>query len=304
VPSWITDASLTALSHCKRLHRLKVENNSFITHIGVNAMSRGCCGLRELELLNCGRIGDAALDAVGQHCPRLQALLLRDNFLATTTGLARMFQKCTELMTLTLVRCKASLPAALDSPLELQCLRYVGTEMCAQPGVAQFVSRCRKLTSLELCNVRELTAADIVEMRLSFAALRMLRVNAGHSPSSENLSALLRHCTALTNLELHSPQVTAAVLQSAADACPGLVSLDVSWCDSLTDAALQALVPGVRALRQLSVKGARHVTERGVRSVITHCRALESVNVQFCPAVRAALLQEDVTAHPGVQLIV
>jgi hypothetical protein len=304
VPSWLTDSSLAALSRCSRLHSLKAENNSFITHTGLNAMSQGCRGLRKLQLLNCARIGDAALQAVATNCPRLQELCLRDNFLVTTAGLENLLRKCLEMKVLNLVRCKAALPGAEEAPLDLHCLRYSGTEMCPRPGVAQFAGRCRNLVALELRNVRELTTVHIDAMRLSVPSLRTLRLDAGHSPASSDLNKLLSHCTALTDLEIHSPQVTAAVLQSAVEACRGLASLDVSWCDNLTDAALQALTPGGRALRHLSVKGARHVTERGVRSVITHCRALESVNVQFCPGVRAALLQEDVVAHPGLLLMV
>ena len=71
--------------------------------------------------------------------------------------------------------------------------------------------------------------------------------------SDQGLSEIVKHCTSLETLTLHQCSMSADTLLSLAWNCTGLVSLNMSGVENLTNGVVQAMMPSLRHLKKLDI---------------------------------------------------
>eukprot|EP00613_Pedinella_sp_CCMP2098_P029792 CAMPEP_0171735402 /NCGR_PEP_ID=MMETSP0991-20121206/31566_1 /TAXON_ID=483369 /ORGANISM="non described non described, Strain CCMP2098" /LENGTH=299 /DNA_ID=CAMNT_0012331721 /DNA_START=67 /DNA_END=966 /DNA_ORIENTATION=+ len=83
------------------------------------------------------------------------------------------------------------------------------------------------------------------------------------------ISVDLRWCDKLTDM----------AVTTLAQNCPGLTSVNLDWCENLTDGALVALAEQCPGLTSVSLNGCENLTDIAVVVLAEHCSGLTSVSL-------------------------
>ena len=207
-------------------------------------------------------VGDDAVVALAQRCPRLRSLSLYWNVRVTDAAVRALVAQGLELDTLNLSGCKGLVRPPL-SALSLS------------------------LTSLDLTRCLGLTDATLQSLG-GCAKLRSLRL---YSNSQHGGPALAKALAPLHLLE----EVDLCGLSKLEDAHLGALQpsrlrwLNLTWCPQLTDASLVPLLLRAPTLEWLSLHGNTHVTDAVIHALQSACSAtLHTLDVKGCTAMEQA----------------
>ncbi|CAB3234754.1 unnamed protein product, partial [Arctia plantaginis] len=105
---------------------------------------------------------------------------------------------------------------------------------------------------------------------------------------SDNTCELIGKCSKLETLNLTMAQgITAEGLSAILTGCPGLQSLNISWCN-LDEAALNVLVAKLpQKLQRLNISGTRIMSDATVEGVCARCPRLVELDVSDCGRLTA-----------------
>ena len=84
------------------------------------------------------------------------------------------------------------------------------------------------------------------------------------------------------------PRVTDLSLQSIAEHCTGLQSLNLDCCRQITDSSIISISTHCTGLKSLNLDGCRRIEDAGVISISTHCTGLQSLNLELCQLITNA----------------
>ncbi|XP_022106600.1 uncharacterized protein LOC110987806 isoform X2 [Acanthaster planci] len=164
---------------------------------------------------------------------------------------------------------------------ELRSLCLVDCSSLTSFGVANLLSKCRNLQQLDLqgvcyiadaalmpvfmqgntCNLHslKLSETNISDSTLARIAkylgekITTLEISWCEEISDQGLAEIAKHCTALETLTLRQCSMPANTLMSLAWNCTGLVFLNMSGVENLTDGVAQAMMPNLRHLKNLDI---------------------------------------------------
>ena len=207
-------------------------------------------------------VGDDAVVALAQRCPRLRSLSLYWNVRVTD----------------------AAVRALVAQGLELDTLNLSGCKGLFQPPLSALSP---SLTSLDLTRCLGLTDATLQSLG-GCAKLRSLRL---YSNSQHGGPALAKALAPLHLLE----EVDLCGLSKLEDAHLGALQpsrlrwLNLTWCPQLTDASLVPLLLRAPTLEWLSLHGNTHVTDAVIHALQRACSAtLHTLDVKGCTAMEQA----------------
>ena len=103
--------------------------------------------------------------------------------------------------------------------------------------------------------------------------------------TDDGVRALAKGCGALRHIELrqHS-KVGDAGVAALATHCPRLEEVNLTDMYDVTDAGLALLLES-RALKNLSLYGCESVTDHGLKTIVRHGRSLTHLDISFCSGV-------------------
>jgi hypothetical protein len=262
------------------LKRLRLVQSPHFTDTGLRDLASTCSKLEDIRLLKTGKLGDGAVDSIAQFCPHLATLHLSHNSRVTGASLKNLLRKCKQLRELDLSNCEVSLPSLrtddigsdigtdTDSrdcaptrtdtePLNLQSL-VLNSTSTTDAMLASFLPFTRLLT-LKLIDTQTVTdvgAASIATLR----CLTSLTIDCCYRITPLGLVNIITNSPFLTLLNLHSANMSDAVLEAISLSCRGLEELRITWSKAVTDTGLLALARGCRNLRVLSLNGDTYIT--------------------------------------------
>jgi hypothetical protein len=189
------DVCLAALGrHCVHLTHLSfgtLTAHCPVTDTGVEALAQGCRLLQSVVFVNCKRLTSAAVIALVQYCPQLQALHMQgslrlcDQALFTICRMAtaphhsrlrRLYLPCAFTVRAVLVllqRCRALRHLSVGVPLQPPpsasgtAVSHYSTTVCrtTHAGVGTAAVNPRKFEALSKCTGNHTTAINVAELR-------------------------------------------------------------------------------------------------------------------------------------------
>lgn len=103
------------------------------------------------------------------------------------------------------------------------------------------------------------------------------------SPSENLLSIVSRlHCPNLCELDISSTHATDDVVLAVCYNCPLLTAIDITYCVTVTNASIVALLTHCKHLHTLWMRGNVQCTDASLHAIATHGDTLRSVNFQHC----------------------
>jgi len=117
---------------------------------------------------------------------------------------------------------------------------------------------------------------------------------------------IISHCPCLLSIDIgdysrRAPQVTDNTLQSIADHCTGLQSLELKSCHVITDTGLITISIHCHDLQSLDVMGCNLITDASIISISTHYTGLQSLNLIWSSQITDASIISISTYCTGLQ---
>ncbi|KAF8006055.1 hypothetical protein BT93_K0370 [Corymbia citriodora subsp. variegata] len=293
---------------CKSLKALDLSSCQNITQVGLSSITNGAGCLQHLTLAY-GSPVTFALAASLKRLSMLESIKL-DGCLVTTSGLKALGNCCLSLTGLSLSKCSGVTDEALSflvtkhkqlKRLDITCCRKI-----TDVSIAHITSSCPALTSLKMesctlvpkeafvligqrCHALEeldLTDNEVDDEGLKSIArcskLSNLKLGICLNITDEGLSHIGKSCSKLVELDLYrSAGITGLGILEVARGCPGLATVNVSYCSDITDASLMSLSK-CRRLNTLEIRGCPLITSLGLAAIAVRCRQLSKLDVKKC----------------------
>ena len=254
----IDDAGMAALRAFPNLTYLEVDTAERVTNVGL-AYLVGLPKLTTLHFPWATSITDEGM-AYLRALPELAGLLL--HWAGISDAALRYLETLTKLSVLELRECKHITGSGLlhlRAAPNLATLDLAGASQFNDTGV-QAVSLCTGLTKLDLSRCPQITHQGIVHLRNLF---NLTYLDLSRNPQVDDKGVVaLCELQRLSTLHLAGTAITNVGLSHVGD-IPGLLYLDLSYCERITDRGLSHL-RRLKKLAYLNVSGCKRLTPRGI----------------------------------------
>jgi hypothetical protein len=225
----VSDAGIVKIAQCcKDLRHLDFSECEHVGEYGDKALleiGRYCSQLRVLDLFGCRHVQDIGVQAIARGCPRLTTLKLTGCQGVSSVAVRALAKQCPLLEILSLAGC---IKTTNDDVAELarNCSRLHWLDISGSPsidatGIHALALYCHHLTYLNLSHCRRLNDAALLEL-------------AGEKTCSR---------TMLTHLSVaNCPRITERGVELLTNACPNMLTMDMTECDQVGRRFLQKLV--------------------------------------------------------------
>ncbi|KAM3376289.1 F-box/LRR-repeat protein 12 [Capsicum galapagoense] len=232
----ITDDGLSFVtSGCSSLVILSLYRCN-VTDYGLEALSKSCLALEDLNLSYCCQISDYGVRAISQNCRRLRAI--RISYCRNLTGVG--FQGCSQTLT------------------------YLEADSCRlEPNGIQSILSGGGLEYLSVPNLTLRTRVDgLIAISVGFAAkLRVLNFRCSRTIGDDCITAMAKGCPSLQEWNLAiCHEVKTEGWESIGLHCHNLKIIHVNRCRNLLDSGMQALRDGCRRLSVLYITGCPQIS--------------------------------------------
>ncbi|KAK1300932.1 F-box protein SKP2A [Acorus calamus] len=199
-------------------------------------------------------------DAICSGLTHLSLSWCKENMNNLVLSLAPKF---TKLQSLTLRQNKAQL---LDDAMEA------------------IANNCRELRDLDLSKGHRLTDSSLYALAHGCPHLTKLNISGCSAFNDSALAYLASVCTKLKCLNLCGCVRAASdrALQAIAYSCIQLQSLNLGWCENITDKGVISLALGCPDLRALDLCGCVLITDESVIALANGCPHLRSLGLYYC----------------------
>lgn len=284
----LTDEGFSAfVKSCPRLRQVSLCCFANLRDAGVRELTRHCRDLISLSLSSCRNLTDESLDALS-NCKYLKELTLKEIFLFTPSGLARVGENCPGLVSVRLEFETLDISLALKS-LAVNCQKLETLSLKFRHGDLGELSRCRSLLRLYI-EADNRNDVDIPIMNIS-AANRKLKefsyVNTSVPLGDSAALTIMHNCPALERLCFHSSGRSLSVLAQSGiqlkeiNAICGWGIRDVMIHGQGTwDAELELLIRSNQQLEKINLQYALRPSLRTF-SAIALCSNLRHLDLSF-----------------------
>ncbi|XP_066448080.1 F-box and leucine-rich repeat protein 13 isoform X2 [Eleutherodactylus coqui] len=268
--SWITDGSIKAISRSNpNLNHIYITDCQKITDIGLKALA----SLKNITVLNvadCIRISDPGVRQVveGPSGNKIRELNLTNCLRVSDLSLLRIAQKCHNLNFLSLRFCENVTDSGIEllgNMTSLISIDISGTSITDQGLTALGAqSKIRELSVSECLGITDIGIQKFCHQ-------------------SRDLEALdISHCL----------QVTNSTVKTIAFCCKMLTSINMAGCPKITDVSFQYLSGGCRYLHIIDISGSIHLSDKALKYLQKGCSQLRTLRMFYCKSItKAAVLK-------------
>lgn len=262
----LTDKSIMVLAqNCPRLQGINFSGCKEITSASIAALARNCKLLRRVKLCGCELVGDEGLAALALNCPVLLEVDLINCPLITDYSVREMWKNSFHMRELRLAQCGKLTDLAFPAPnsaiseINAANLMSIGSNTNS-PRIGQsFDTHSRHFQSL----LKSESAPASRGASPMFAAQEM-ESDQGlilpPSPSPPNDNGFVRTSSMPTYEPLHSHLRSIRMFDH-------LRILDLTNCNTISDAAIDGIVSNVPRLRNLILAKCTRLTNESVYSI-------------------------------------
>ena len=225
-----------------------------------------------IDLKNCRRIGDAAIQRIAVGCPRLKTLVLRGCDLITDKSVQLLARNTTTL-------------ERLEIPLENVSAETLSAVVGNNPELSELTAYSRAVTRKTLAMLA-IHCDKLSKLVVLDAPLKAEEPSSSDVLTDGMVYILAMGCQRLKELTLHYNQImlTDSALFVLAKKCRFLESLSVDYCDNdrgITDLGVCALAQRCKELKSLSLSNAE-ITDASLVFIAEHLRNIKELHLEFC----------------------
>ncbi|CEL92344.1 unnamed protein product [Vitrella brassicaformis CCMP3155] len=306
-PSSLLDICLAKLSRCIRLHYRQLSRlpekltdallYKMVSHntLNDNVLARSLTLDREeLLLYTCTNIRRAVLLMIGRNCPRLKVLVLQNCKQVVNKVVRSILQGCGELRVLRLDGCKnvtdgAFLPRPFEMSLGLLSLEVLSLSRCPQitdESILCILKACSRLRSIDLSYCRHITDSLVGEVLTCIGGnLQTLDVSFCAGVTDEAFMALTGGSTpSLVEVGVGGCRISDEAVYRIAAASPLLESIDLRWCNHVTDDGVLRLSQMCCHLQTVCLKGCPGLSDASI-AALARLPKLRAVDVSWCLSI-------------------
>jgi len=304
----ITDASLNAVRTlaCKHLGMLSLQRCRNVTSFSVAALMRAAPDLRLVNLNFCDGVDDSVLEVAATACRKIEMLHLAFCSSLSDEGMTTYAMTVNHALvrSLDLSYCSSlsddALAAVAARLTALEYLSLAGMHRATTRGVSAVAHSCWRLEELVLDDMH----------LLGDSAFHFDPKGDGRREADDNMLTALkklsvRDCVRLGDVGVGGLSTRARSLEALQIAgCPrltdagakylveepslggargdGLRVLDLAFCVSLTDGALDAIALGATNVQRLELAGLAHISDTGLANMVRHATQVNVLSVARC----------------------
>ncbi|PKA57727.1 F-box protein SKP2A [Apostasia shenzhenica] len=151
-------------------------------------------------------------------------------------------------------------------------------------AVQSIANYCHDLFDLDLSKSHKLTDSSLYALAHGCPHLTKLNISGCTAFSDSALAYLMSFCRNLKYLNLCGCVMAASdrALQAIAYNCRQLQSLNLGWCEDVTDKGVICLALGCPDLRALDLCGCVLITDESVIALANGCPRLRSLGLYYC----------------------
>ncbi|XP_030546865.1 F-box/LRR-repeat protein 2 [Rhodamnia argentea] len=284
----VTDRGVSVLSQkLKRLSRIDVSGNQFLSDQSLIALSTNCPSLREIGFRDCSFITQSGIASLIKNRPELVSLAVNDIGLSIMyKALVHSFGFARGLSSLDFSRSFISdglLMSVAEANIPLKRLVLSRASGFTFDGISEIVLKHRGIEVLDLEAVSFLTDHYIGAICKVLLSLTSVNVSLCSKLTNTTLYNLTRQCPLLkeikmekTNLKKDGADETDIVVNSR------VRSLNISRNVDLTDEGLKKIVRACPNLQHLNVGYCAEITGGGIMGVLKSCREIKHLEISHC----------------------
>ncbi|XP_068132322.1 F-box and leucine-rich repeat protein 13 isoform X2 [Hyperolius riggenbachi] len=259
----LTDSAFKVLAHGKKLVKIRIEGNNWITDASIKAISRSCPSLNHIYLADCQKITDISLKAISS-LKNITVLNVADCIRISDPGVRQV----------------------LEGPSGSK-LRELNLTNCLRVSDLSLLRIAQKCHNLNFLNIRfcENVSDSGIELVGNMGSLLSIDVS-GTSITDQ------KFCHQSRDLEVldmsHCLQVTNNTVKTVAFCCKMLTSINIAGCPKITDSSIQYLSGGCRYLHVVDISGCVNLSDKALKYLQKGCRQLSVLKMLYCKSITKA----------------
>lgn len=259
-------------------------------------LPEGCVYLENLNVSRCINIDNSALYMIGRRCRHLKTLNLSRCIKISDDGIVRFFDVFEgAIQKIDLSGCVQCSNATADTLSTKQCgsledIRMNGLSQISAERLSTMLTACKLLKHFEIaaelrsaCTHRKSMVphiSDIVLTRAKYSALEVVLLSGASMISDTGAIAMVIKCKNIHTLDLsYCNGVTDELLVALSRNNQGLRHLVMAGNSKISDVGFCQLTSKCRALKHLDLTSCLRLTDVGVKSIL-NCEELEYLNIR------------------------
>ena len=150
--------------------------------------------------------------------------------------------------------------------------------------ITAVVRNCRSLKDLCLEGCREVTDDGLLQVAEKCKELEYLNLTWCYAISAEGIQTIIRNCKDLEELELEQCDFKEdgtysnysleldKILINFDGSLPNITSLNLGYCNGISDNALCAISKRSKRLSKMSLRGCDRITDKGIEHLVENCK--------------------------------
>eukprot|EP00698_Gefionella_okellyi_P000266 TRINITY_DN10227_c0_g1_i2.p1 TRINITY_DN10227_c0_g1~~TRINITY_DN10227_c0_g1_i2.p1 ORF type:complete len:485 (-),score=72.04 TRINITY_DN10227_c0_g1_i2:178-1632(-) len=243
------------------LTAVDISNCRRIADHAVDSLTRRCTALQVLDLYACVRITDRSLEYLAQHSHLLRRLDLRGSGAGNVAGLQTLCSGCPQLQSLSVGGMFATehvnddvIASLAEHCADLRALQLPGHPRVSNKGLALLAAGCTKLEKLLLRGWDGITDEGVQALG-NLTLLRKLRLTGCEMITEVSLGVVLRNCIELKLLDVSGCKRTGdRLMRYIAASAINLTTLYITGCAQMSNAGLAEAKAARPLLRKLDTR--------------------------------------------------
>lgn len=282
----VTDVGMEALwSSLRKLRRVNVSGNHFITDRSVVGLSMNCLLLNEIVMLNCSFITRNAFQFIVCNCHHLNVISV--NMVQIPPLVSSTYVRALRSIDLseTLTISDESLISIAKACWPLESLSLRSLTSFTVFGISQLLCAYRSLKHLALVEARFLTDQSVIELVQYLVNLVSINLNSCFRLTALTFVRLVTECPLLEHIEMSGTSV-GNVDHFLVIKNKKIKSLNLSK-NSLSDNLLKCIASTCPNMDVLNISSTYRTTEIGIADVLKICHGIRNLQITDCAGVNS-----------------
>ncbi|XP_030072401.1 F-box and leucine-rich repeat protein 13 [Microcaecilia unicolor] len=296
----LSDIAFKALAQGKKITKIRIEGNNWITDSSLKSFSKHCLHLSHIYVADCQKITDHGLKALASM-KNILVLNVADCIRISDPGVRHFLEG--------------------SSGLKIRELNLTNCVRISDISLLRIAQRCHSLTYLNLRYCENVTDSGI-ELLGNMQSLISIDLS-GTNISDQGLAALgtrgkikeliVSECLGITDMGMkkfcqqvkeleqldvsHCLKVTNRSMKTVAFCCQKLTALGIAGCPKMTDLSIQYISGVCHYLHILDISGCIHLTDRSLKYLWKGCKQLRILKMLYCRSITKSAVSK---AEPRV----
>ena len=265
-----------------KLMKLDLSDCDQITDSAVRNIAKKSIELKTLKLSGT-EITDKSIDEI-TTCPKLEELKLSGCEKISDCAIITLAKHCSNLIRLDLSNCNVT-PSAFDLSSvpshhfhNLQELNLQSCKNVTDETLSRISAYSQNLISLNLSNCNEITDSGLEKIAEKCHLIQKLILDSCVKVTDKSIKFVTQGCPLLRKINLSRCQITDSSLDALSSRCQKIEELDISYCESITDASFRNIYGFEQHLEILNINQLPNITSTSLIH-IAKCSKLKSLHV-------------------------